>query len=498
MNKALEMPRASTGIEGLDAVLGGGLPRKRLYMVEGISGTGKTTFGIQFCLQGVKEGESVIYVSLSESEEELRQVIASHGWSSDGLVILSSADFEEDTPPGHEYTMFHPSEVELGQTTDKVLEAVEKHRPQRLVLDTLSGLRLMADDPLRYRRQIQSLRNYLTARGCTVLVVDETEEDRSLLFQPRSLAHGVFCLESHTPEYGPVRRRLQIRKVRGIDFVSGYHDCRLGTGGVHVYPRLVAAAHRPVGEPRELVSSGVDGIDRLLGGGLRRGCSTLIMGAAGTGKSTLALHYCVAAAERGERAIYYVFDESLDTVLVRAEGLGMELPKHIDSGMLQIHQVDPAQMSPGEFAHHLRSAVETADLRLVAIDSLTGYLSAMPDERHLHLHLHELFTFLGGQGVTVLLTLVQHGLVGERVETPTELSFLADTLILLRYFEAHGAVRKALSVFKMRAGKHETSIRELMIGEHGLSVSEPLRNFRGVLTGVPEAIGDMPSATRNE
>lgn len=489
MNDQHSVPRASTGIEGLDAILGGGLPRERLYMVEGVSGTGKTTLGLQFCLGGVRAGERAVYISLSESEDELREVIASHGWSSEGLVVLSFADCAEDVAPGQEYTLFHPSEVELGQTTHWVLEAVEKHRPQRLVLDTLSGLRLMADDPLRYRRQIQSLRSYLTTRGCTVLIIDETEEDKSLLFQPRSLAHGVICLQSVVPEYGPERRRLLVRKVRGVPYRSGYHDCRLTTGGLEIYPRLVASAHPPAPLGTDLVSSGIDEIDRLLGDGLQQGGSTLIMGAAGTGKSTISLQYCIAAAERGERSVCFMFDERLDTAIVRAEGLGMDIRRHLDSGLLQVRQMNPAEVSPGEFAHDLRELTTETDLRLVVIDSLSGYLYAMPEERHLHLHLHELLSFLGSQGVTVLLTLVQHGLVGEHVQTPAELSFLADTVILLRYFEAQGEVRKAVSVLKKRAGLHETSIRELVMDRQGIHVGEPLRDFQGVLTGVPQFVG---------
>lgn len=489
MNDQSGLSRAATGIRGLDSVLRGGLPRERLYMIEGISGTGKTTLGLQFCLQGVREGERAVYISLSETEEELRQVIESHGWSSEGLVILSYSDCAEEAAPGQEYTLFHPSEVELGQTTHWVLEAVDKYRPQRLVLDTLSGLRLMADDPLRYRRQIQSLRTYLTARGCTVLIIDETEEDRSLLFQPRSLAHGVFCLEAAASDYGPMRRRILVRKVRGISYSSGYHDCRLSTGGLEVYPRLVASAHSSMQRDSALVSSGIAGIDRMLGQGLQRGGSTLIMGAAGTGKSTISLHYCIAAAERGERSVYYVFDERLDTVIDRAEGLGMNLQPHLDSGMLRLHQLNPAEVSPGEFAHGLRNLAAETDLRLVVIDSLSGYLYSMR-ERNLHLHLHELLSFLGSQGITVFMTLVQHGLVGEQVQTPAELSFLADTVILLRYFEAKGEVRKAISVFKKRAGAHETTIREVVMGRNGIHVGEPLRDFQGVLTGVPTFVGD--------
>lgn len=497
MTEQSSIARAPTGIAGLDSILGGGLPRRRLYMVEGSSGTGKTTLGLQFCLEGVRSGERAVYISLSESEEELRQIIASHGWSAEGLAILCFPDQDDGSLPGEEYTLFHPSEVELGQTTNRVLEAVEQHRPDRLVLDTLSGLRLMADDPLRYRRQIQSLRAFLAARGCTVMIIDELE-DESTLFQPRSLAHGVITIEAVTPDYGPERRRLRVRKVRGIQYSSGYHDCRLVTGGLFVYPRLVASSHESMERSSDLLCSGLAKIDKLLGGGLQRGGSALIMGSAGTGKSTLALTYSMAAAERGEKVIYFLFDESQATFFARAEGMGMDPRRHIDAGLLKVQQVDPAEMSPGEFAHNLRTLAGGSDLRLVVIDSLSGYLYAMPQERFLNLHLHELLTFLGTQGISTLMTLVQHGLLGDTVHTPAELSFLADTLILLRYFEARGEVRKALSVFKKRTGSHEPTIRELTMTGHGIEVGEPLRDFEGVLTGVPHFVGDVSPLLQRE
>ncbi len=489
MQRTSSNGRAGTGIDGLDAVLGGGLPRRRLYIVEGASGTGKTTLGLQFCMEGVRNGESVVYISLSETSEELHEVIESHGWSADGLHIVSFPDTGEEGAPGEEYTLFHPSEVELGQATNRVLEAVEKFKPQRLVLDTLSGLRLMADDPLRYRRQIQSLRGFLTERGCTVLIIDELGEDKSL-FQPRSLAHGVITLESVAPDYGPARRRLHVRKIRGVSHISGYHDCRLSTGGLRVYPRLVAASHSPAQRTDERISSGIPEFDLLVGGGLQRGGSALIIGPAGTGKSTLTLNYCIAAAERGEKSVFFVFDENLDTILDRAAGLDQKLQPHLDNGLLTLQQVDPAEMSPGEFAHNLRTLTTDRQLRMVVIDSLSGYLYAMPNERHLTLHLHELLSFLSSQRISVLMTLVQHGLVGENVQTPADLSFLADTLVLLRYFEGLGEVRKAVSVFKQRTGPHEFSVRELMIGSEGVRVGAPLCEFEGVLTGVPRFVGD--------
>lgn len=484
---SLDPELASTGIAGLDEILGGGLPRRHLYLIEGVSGTGKTTLALQFVLEGARRGERCLYVSLSETEADLHRTAASHGWSLEGIEVFEMLESEEGGE-AEQYTLFYPSEIELGESTRQMLEAVDRVRPQRVVIDTIAGLRLLAEEPLRYRRQMQALRQFLVERGCTVLILDETDDPRSA-GQPRSLVHGIVRLHLDLPEYGPEHRRVHVRKLRGVDFVSGYHDCRLATGGIKVYPRLRAAAYRRQPGKPEMLSSGVPELDTMLGGGLRRGSSALIMGPAGTGKSTLAMSYAMAAAKRGERCTYFIFDESLDSFFLRAEGVGFDFSPFIESGMLRVQPVDPAEMTPGEFAFQLREETEQQDLRLVIIDSLSGYMFAMPHERFLDLHLHELMSYFSGKGVTTLFTLVQHGLLGQEVTTSSELSYIADALILLRYFEVHGTVRKAVSVFKNRSGPHENTIRDFIVDSAGLRFGDPLHDFQGVLSGIPAFVG---------
>jgi circadian clock protein KaiC len=482
-----EKPLVRTGTEGLDDILHGGLAPNRLYLVEGTPGSGKTTLSLQFLLEGVKRGERCLFVTLSESEEELRATALSHGWSLEGIAILEIIASEESLKPDSRYTMFHPSEVELGETTKKVLAEVERTKPARLALDSLSELRLLAQNPLRYRRQILALKQFFSRQRCTVLIVDDqtgTERDEHL----HSIAHGVISLERQTPEYGTMRRRLQVAKMRGRAFREGYHDFVIRRGGVEVYPRLVAAEHR-TSYPREAVKSGLERLDALLGGGLAKGTSTLVIGPAGTGKSTLASQYAVTAAAKGEHAAIYLFDESMAIFLERSAGLGMDMGPLMESGRLSVQQVDPAELSPGEFAQLVRRAVGQDKNRLVVIDSLNGYLNAMPSEQFLTLHLHELLTYLGQQGVTTLLLLAQHGLVGSGLEGPVDASYLADTVLLLRYFEAAGELRQAISVIKKRTGKHERTIRELRFGDKGITIGEPLREFQGIMTGSPQFVG---------
>ena len=479
-------PLVATGIEGLDDILRGGLTANRLYLVEGNPGSGKTTLALQFLLQGVRRGERSLFVTLSESEEELRATALSHGWSLEGITVVEVIASEESLKPDTRYTMFHPSEVELGETTKKVLAEAERVKPTRLVFDSLSEPRLLAQNPLRYRRQILALKQSFARQHCTVLIVDDqtgSERDEHL----HSIAHGVISLERQTQEYGTMRRRLQVAKMRGREFREGYHDFVIRRGGVEVYPRLVAAEHR-TGYLREPIQSGLAGLDALLGGGLARGTSTLVTGPAGTGKSTLASQYAVTAA-KGEHAAIYLFDESVATFRERSAGLGLDVGPLLESGRLSVQQVDPAELSPGEFAHLVRRAVDRDESRLVVIDSLNGYLNAMPSEQFLTLHLHELLTYLGQQGVTTLLLLAQHGLVGGGLESPFDASYLADTVLLLRYFEAAGELRQALSVIKKRTGKHERTIRELRFGDKGITVGEPLREFHGIMTGSPQLVG---------
>jgi len=478
--------RADTGIEGLDHILGGGFPRNRMYLVEGDPGSGKTTMALQFLLAGVRRGEPGVYATLSETEEELRDVAHSHGWSLDGITICDLQTSEESLQADSQYTLFHPAEVELSETTRTVLEAVETVRPGRVVFDSLSEMRLLARDSLRYRRQILALKHYFTGRACTVLLLDYGLQPGE--FQLQSLTHGVVSLGRESPNYGGERRRLKVQKIRGISYREGFHDYVIRTGGLEVFPRLVAAQHH-LDFARETISSGLPEMDSLLGSGLNRGSTTMILGPSGVGKSTLAAQYVSAAAGRGEKACVYSFEESPESWLHRAERLGMALRRHEQEGLVSIRQVDPAELSPGEFAGDVRRNVEQG-VTTVVIDSLNGYRNAMAEEQHLILHLHEVLAYLNQQGVTTLIIMAQYGILGQDVSSPVELSYLADNVILLRYFEAFGQVRQAISMVKKRTGTHERSVRELRISDHGLRVGRELREFHGVLSGQLSYIGE--------
>jgi circadian clock protein KaiC len=486
--------RASTGIPGLDLVLAGGLPTNRVYLIQGDPGSGKTTLGLQFLLEGIKRHEKVLYVTLSETPTELIAVAASHGWDVDGMPIyeLSAAD-KNGLRPDDQYTFFHPSEVELGETTKAMMEEVERVNPARVVLDSLSEMRLLAREPLRYRRQILGLKQFFVDRNCTVFLLDDrTSNDGDLQLQ--SIAHGVICLEQLAPEYGAERRRLRVIKLRGIRFQGGFHDCLIATGGLRVFPRLVAAASRSEAT-HETASTGLPELDQLTGGGLDRGTSTLFMGPAGAGKSAIATQIAVTAAARGERVTMYLFDEGVDTFRRRAAGLGSNVEPYLENGHLALVQVDPAELSPGEFADRIRSAVDLDHVSVVVIDSLNGYLNSMPEERFLLAQLHELFMFLRQKGVLAISVVAQHGLIGS-MQTPIDLSYLADNVILLRFFEAEGRVRQAISVLKKRSGMHERTIRELRLEPGRVSVGEPLTQFHGVLTGVPTYTGTPTSPSQ--
>jgi circadian clock protein KaiC len=476
-----------TGVEGLDEVLRGGIARNRLYLIEGDPGAGKTTLAMQFLLAGVARGETCLYVTLSETAEELHASAASHGWTLDGIDVLEIIATEESLKPDARYTMYHPSEVELAATINKVLAEAAHLKPARLVFDSLSELRLLAENPLRYRRQILALKQHFARQQCTVWFIDDrTGEQRDMHLH--SLAHGVISLERSAVEYGSMRRCLQIGKMRGHRFSEGFHDTAIVHGGMRVFPRLIAAEHRKPAVSQAM-RSGVASLDSLLGGGLAKGTSTLIMGPAGTGKSSLAMQFVHSAAARGEKAAIYIFDESIATYTERSAGLGMDVEPLLAAGKLSIRQVETGELSPGEFAHAVRHAVEKENVRIVVIDSLSGYLQATPSERFLTLHLHELLIYLGQQGVTTLLLLTQHGIAGADLTVPVDTSYLADTVILLRYFEAFGQIRQAISVIKKRTGKHERLLRELRLDENGLSVGEPLREFEGILTGSPRYTG---------
>jgi circadian clock protein KaiC len=472
---------APTGIQGLDYILLGGFPRNRVYLVQGDPGVGKTTIGLHFLLEGMRAGERCLYITLSETAEELRAVARSHGWDLDGLPIYEQIVGEEALAE-EETTVFYPAEVELGETIKGMLLEVDRVRPQRIVLDSLSEIRLLAQSGLRYRKQILALKQFFATRNVTVLCLDDrTSEFQDIQLQ--SVPHGVIELERYTPVYGAARRRLQCVKIRGLNFRDGYHDFNVITGGIVVYPRLVAADHH-VYAMRDQIPTGIAELDAMLGGGIDRGTSTLMMGPAGSGKSTLATQQVVAAALRGERSAMFIFEESLSSVLARSASLGMALGPLVEQGLVTIRQVDPAQLQPGEFAHLVREAVEERDVKVIVIDSLNGYLNAVPEEKFLLLHLHELLSYLGQNGVASVLVYAQHGLVGH-MQSVVDVSYLADAVILLRYFEAQGRIHKAISVVKKRSGPHETAIRSLTMGSGGLMVGAPLENYRGVMSGIP-------------
>lgn len=486
MEEAAQLP---FGNHGLDQILRGGLPAHRLYLLEGAPGSGKTTLGLQFLREGVRRGEKALYITLSETREELAVVAASHGWSLDDFDVFEFNAAEEVLSEGRQQSILYPWEMELSETIRLIEAEVERVQPRRVVFDSLSELRLLAQDSLRYRRQVLAMKQFFAGRKTTVLLVDDlTASKEGADTQLHSLCHGVITLERLTLDFGAARRRLQVQKLRGVDFVAGFHDFNIRKGGLDIYPRLVASDHHTpfVGDP---VPSGVAAIDRLLGGGPLRGTCTLISGPAGTGKTTIALQYLHAACERGEPCVIYEFDERIGTLLARAAAFNLDLQKHIDSGCLVVEQVDPSDLSPGEFTQRVRHQVEGRRARIIVIDSLNGYLAAMPQEQQLILQLHELLSYLNQQGAATFIINPQQDLLAT-MPTNLNISYIADAVLLLRFFEADGRIRKAISVLKNRAGAHEDAIREFRIDAEGLRVGEPLVTFRGVLTGTPEYTGD--------
>ncbi|HEY3801952.1 MAG TPA: ATPase domain-containing protein [Kofleriaceae bacterium] len=474
--------RAPTGIDGLDHVLMGGLPRNRLYLIEGDPGVGKTTIALQFLLAGLAAGERTLYVTLSETKDEIDAVARSHGWSLDGVAMFELSALEQLLTIDAENTIFRSSDVELGEITQVLQRRIDEVMPDRLVFDSLSELRLLSQNALRYRREVLSLKTFFSTKKCTVLLLDDRTSEPSDQ-QLQSIAHGVITVEQLAPEYGGDRRRLRIAKLRGAPFRSGYHDVTIETGGVQVYPRLVAAEHK--GEfQRTALPSGLAELDALLGGGVDRGTSTLVLGNAGTGKSSVVLQYACAVAARGERAAIFAFDELRATATHRAEALGLNIREHLDSGRVRIQQIDPAELSPGQLSHLIMDLTEREGFTFIAIDTLNGYLHSMPSEHHLYLQLHELLSYLGQRGVTTMMVLAQSGAIRE-MQSPVDISYIADNVLLLRFFEAQGRIRKAISVVKKRTGRHEDTIRELSLDSTGLHVGAPLVAFQGVLTGVP-------------
>ncbi|WP_260739445.1 ATPase domain-containing protein [Tunturiibacter lichenicola] len=476
-------PKIDTGVSGLDDILLGGLPAGQMYLLEGDPGTGKTTIGMQFIMAGTRNNEKSLYVTLSESRGELGGSAVSHGWEPKSIPIAEFIPEEASLSPEQQYTVFHPSEVELASTIQKLTQLIEKEKPSRLVIDSLSELRLLAADKMRYRRQLLALKHFFVGRDTTVLLLDDRTGEGSDM-QLQSIAHGVLRLEKVQRSYGVTRRRIEIVKLRGSAYREGFHDYTIKKGGLHVYPRLVANEHSTTFSAGR-VKSDIPRLDAMFGGGINCGSATLLLGPSGSGKSSLAMVYAYAAAKRGDRAIVYAFDETLRTAQDRAEGLALPIRNEIANGTLAMIQVDPAELSPGEFAWQIRQDVETKDTRVVVIDSLNGFLMSMPGEQDLNLHLHELLAFLNQKGVVTILIYTQHGLVGS-MQTEVDVSYLSDTVVVLRYFEAEGEIRQAISVIKQRVGQHERALRELCMSNRGVEIGEQLSKFRGILTGVPE------------
>lgn len=488
-------PRCQMGVPGLDIVLGGGLPLHRLYLLQGEPGVGKTTLGMQFLLEGVRAGEPGLYITLSETKDEIEAVSKSHGWDLTGISLYELSTIEDQIRGDSESTFFRPSEIELNRTITALLAEVERVAPARVVFDSLSELRMLADTPLRYRRQILQLKQFFAGKKCTVLLLDDCTSGAQDL-QVESIAHGVIRMKCQAAEYGAARRQLSVVKIRGSDFSEGNHDLVLRKGGIALFPRLVANEHHRE-FVRENFKSGISRLDDLLGGGLGRGTSTMFMGPPGTGKSTLAVKFAITAAERGEKTLMFIFDETTGTVLDRTMQLGMDLERHTDSGLIQLQQIDPAEISPGELVSRIREGVTRDGVKLIVIDSINGYMNAMPAERHLTLQLHEVLAYLSQLGVITIMVLAQRGLVG-MMQSAVDLTYLADTVVLSRYYEFRGELKQALSVIKKRSGNHERTIREMWIDGQGIGLGEPLRDMQGVTTGVPSFFGAIKTAPNTQ
>ncbi|PTX94802.1 circadian clock protein KaiC [Verrucomicrobia bacterium LW23] len=480
----------ATGIYGLDEILKGGLPVNRLYLLRGNPGVGKTTLAMQFLLEGDRNGEKGLYVTLSETKQEIEDIALSHQWDLGNLAIFELSALEQDLQESSQNTIFHPSEIELNKTTEMLLKTIEGSNPRRVVLDSLSEFRLLSDSSLRYRRQMLALKQYFAGRDITVLFLDDHAGGSDL--QVQSIAHGVISMETITSEYGAERRRLKVDKLRGVNFLGGYHDTVIFPGGLTVYPRLVAKDHVVTFE-KGLLTSGIKHLDALLGGGLDWGTSCLFLGPAGAGKSSLATQFAVSAAAQKHKVLVLLFEESRNTALARARGLGSPLERFIEEGTLELRQLDPGELAPGQFVSMVTDAVEKHGVRVLLIDSLNGYMQAMPGIQYLNIQLHELLAFCSHRGILTMLTVAQQGILGASMATPVDLTYLADSVLLLRYFEQEGQIKKAISVLKKRIGYHESTIRQIQTDSRGIEVGEVLHEFQGVLTGIPVFTGDRSS-----
>lgn len=483
--------RLKTGIAGLDDILHGGLPASHLYLIEGNPGSGKTTFGLQFLLAGVAAGEHALYVTLAESQAELEQSAASHGFDLSGIEIFEVNPPELSSTSLEQYTVFHPSEVELADVMNSILERVSKAKATRIVIDSMSELRMLARDPLRYRRQIMTLKQFFMGQHTTVLLLDDRSGEGTDT-QLQSIAHGVLRMETMEREFGVIRRQFEVRKLRASAFREGFHDYVIRAGGLQFFPRMVVTEHSQQDGDTALLPSGIAELDGLVGGGLSRASSTLLLGPAGIGKSTLAAVYMVSAAARGERSVIFAFDEVPNSILVRCRGLGIPLDEYIEKGLIDVVAMDPAAVSPGEFVARIRAEVEENTCRIVAIDSLNGLFHAMREEHAMAVQLHDLIAYLNQCGVASFMILAQYGVIGSHMTVPVDISYLADNVMLFRYFEAQGAVKQAISVMKRRSGPHERTIRELLMGENRIQIGMPLYEFEGVLTGTPRYVGSKP------
>ena len=483
--------RLKTGIAGLDDILHGGLPASHLYLIEGNPGSGKTTFGLQFLLAGVAAGEHALYVTLAESQAELEQSAASHGFDLSGIEIFEVNPPELSSTSLEQYTVFHPSEVELADVMNSILERVSKAKATRIVIDSMSELRMLARDPLRYRRQIMTLKQFFMGQHTTVLLLDDRSGEGTDT-QLQSIAHGVLRMETMEREFGVIRRQFEVRKLRASAFREGFHDYVIRAGGLQFFPRMVVTEHSQQDGDTALLPSGIAELDGLVGGGLSRASSTLLLGPAGIGKSTLAAVYMVSAAARGERSVIFAFDELPHSIVIRCRGLGIPLDEYIEKGLIDVVAMDPAAVSPGEFVARIRAEVEENTCRIVAIDSLNGLFHAMREEHAMAVQLHDLIAYLNQCGVASFMILAQYGVIGSHMTVPVDISYLADNVMLFRYFEAQGAVKQAISVVKRRSGPHERTIRELLMGENRIQIGMPLYEFEGVLTGTPRYVGSKP------